>query len=175
MYYKFYLLLLVYYILVLRHNSDLSTCQANYWLMMLKNKSTCLPCHAFNYNSPLIQEWYPLVIDGSLIGSRPLTTAIRIEMCIDRYSANFDCIYFSLSSVLVAKSCYCNGSSLINSRCMCDGYASRSVCVCVCVCVCVPHLYVESQVSLGLLCYFLHMHCVDFDENALFKSSGDIC
>ena len=25
---------------------------------------------------------------------------------------------------------------LINPRCMCEGYGSRSVCVCVCVCVC---------------------------------------
>ena len=66
------------------------------------------------------------------------------------------------------------------------GYGSCSVCVCVCYqpsCH-IPHLYVESWVSLGFLCYFQCMYyvqmehlviCVDFMENALFKISGEIC
>ena len=55
------------------------------------------------------------------------------------------------------------------------------VVLCVCLSVCnrascyIPHLYVENQVSLGFLCWFQRMHCVDFVENALFRSSGDIC
>ena len=64
-----------------------------------------------------------------------------------------------------------------------EGYGTHSVCVCVCVClsVCyhtncyIPRLYVEIKVALSFLCHFLHMHCVDFVENALFRSYGDIC
>ena len=36
----------------------------------------------------------------------------------------------------------------------------------------IPRLYVEIKVALSILC---HMHCVNFTENALFRSSGDIC
>ena len=48
----------------------------------------------------------------------------------------------------------------------------------------IPRLYVESWVSLGFLCCFQRIYwvqmkhlaiCVDFMENALFKSSGEIC
>ena len=54
--------------------------------------------------------------------------------------------------------------------------------VCVCVCACVyyhascytPRLYVENKVPLSFLCRF-HMYSEDFIENALFKSSGNIC
>ena len=70
-----------------------------------------------------------------------------------------------------------------------EGYGSRFVCVCVCVCVCVhvcvyvcyhascyiPHLYVENKVLLSFPCPFLLIYCVDFVENTLFESSGDIC
>ena len=56
------------------------------------------------------------------------------------------------------------------------------LCVCVCVSsVCyhascyIPCLYIEHRVPLGFLWHFQHMYCVDFIENALFKSSGDIC
>ena len=73
------------------------------------------------------------------------------------------------------------------------------VCVCVCVracvrvcmhacvyeCVCyyawyascyIPCLYVENiKAPLSFLCHFLHMYCVDFIKNALFRSSGNIC
>ena len=35
-----------------------------------------------------------------------------------------------------------------------------------------PRLYVENPVSLGFLCCFLHLHCVDFDKNTSFKSYG---
>ena len=35
--------------------------------------------------------------------------------------------------------------------------------------------FVEIQVSLGFPCCFQRMHRVDFTENALFKSSGNIC
>ena len=69
-----------------------------------------------------------------------------------------------------------------------EDYGSRSVCVCVTVCVpvhgvCVcyrascyiPRLYVENRVPLGFLCYSPRMYCVDLVENALFKSSGEIC
>ena len=62
-----------------------------------------------------------------------------------------------------------------------EGYGSHSVCVCLCVCYhtnyCIPclHVYVEIKVVLSFLCHFLHMHCVDFIENALFRSYGDNC
>ena len=52
-----------------------------------------------------------------------------------------------------------------------------SVCVCVCYrasCY-IPRLYVENRVPLGFLCCSPRMHRVDFIENALFKSSGEIC
>ena len=59
------------------------------------------------------------------------------------------------------------------------------LCVCVCVCVCVsvtklaaiyiPGLYVKNKMPLGFPWHFQGMYCVDFVENALFKSSGDIC
>ena len=58
-----------------------------------------------------------------------------------------------------------------------EGYSSRFMCVSVSLlhtsCY-IPHLYVEIKVPLSFLCYFLHMHCVDFVENALFRNSGDI-
>ena len=55
------------------------------------------------------------------------------------------------------------------------------VCLCVCVCVCyhtscyIPHLRVENKVPLGFLWWFQDNHCVAFVENALFRSSGNIC
>ena len=83
---------------------------------------------------------------------------------------------------------------IINPRCMHESNGSRSVrvcvCVCMCVCVCVClsvcvsvtmltatclAFFIEIQVSLGFPCCFQCMHCVDFAEKALFKSSGDIC
>ena len=62
----------------------------------------------------------------------------------------------------------------------CARVTVQSFCVCIlCVCVSVtalaatyPRLYVENPVSLGFLCCFLHLHCVDFDESASFKSYG---
>ena len=77
---------------------------------------------------------------------------------------------------------------IINPRCMCESYGSHSLCVCVCLCVCVSvcvsvtmltatylAFFIEIQVLLGFPYCFQCMHCVDFAENALFKSSGDIC
>ena len=58
-----------------------------------------------------------------------------------------------------------------------DGYGSCSVCLCVCYrasCY-IPRLYIESRVPLGFLCCSQHMYCVDFVEDALFKSSSEIC
>ncbi len=54
------------------------------------------------------------------------------------------------------------------------GYSSRSVCVYLCYpSNCSLDLYIENKVPLGFSC---HMICVDFVENALFKSHfGDIC
>ena len=55
------------------------------------------------------------------------------------------------------------------------------VCVCVCLSVCchtncyIPRLYVENMLPLSFLWRFQDMYCVDFIENALFISSGDIC
>ena len=60
--------------------------------------------------------------------------------------------------------------------------------MCVCVCesewvsvyvfyhasCCMPHLYTGNNVPLSFLHRFLLMHCVDFAENTLFRSSGDI-
>jgi hypothetical protein len=59
------------------------------------------------------------------------------------------------------------------------GYGSRSMCVCLSV-----HYqanchklgsYVENKVPLGFPWQSQRMYCVDFVENVLFKSSGDIC
>ena len=56
-----------------------------------------------------------------------------------------------------------------------EGYGS--VCVCVCVYVChhascfVPRLCIENTVLLSFLWRSQDMHCVDFVEIALFKSS----
>ena len=62
-------------------------------------------------------------------------------------------------------------------RCMRKGYGSRSVCECVCYRASsyIPCLYVENKVPLGFLWHFQDMRCVALIENALFKSSGDIC
>ena len=80
---------------------------------------------------------------------------------------------------------YMINNLVVNPRRMREGYGSRFVCVCVCVSVCVcvcyhtscyiPHLYIDIKVPLGFLWRFQDTHCVDFIENALFKSSGDIC
>ena len=78
---------------------------------------------------------------------------------------------------------YCIRKNIITPRHMREGYGSHRVCVCVCVCVCmchhtscyIPCLYVENKVQLGFLWRFQDMHCVALVENALFKSSGDIC
>ena len=66
---------------------------------------------------------------------------------------------------------------IINPRRMREGYSSRSVCVSVCYhasCY-IPRLYVENKVPLAFLWHFQRMYCVDFVENALFKTSGNIC
>ena len=61
------------------------------------------------------------------------------------------------------------------------GYGSRSVCLSVCLSVCylsnchILGLHIENKVPLGFSWQSQHMYCVDFVENALFKSSGDIC
>ena len=64
-----------------------------------------------------------------------------------------------------------------------EGCSSRSVlCVCVCVCVCyhtnyyVPRLYVEIKVALTWfpVSFSTQADCVDFIENALFRSFGNI-
>ena len=57
------------------------------------------------------------------------------------------------------------------------------LCVCLSVCLSVCYhsncrilgLYVENKVLLGFSWQSQRMYCVDFVENALFKSSGDIC
>ena len=71
--------------------------------------------------------------------------------------------------------------AFINPQHMREGYGSLFVCVSVCMSVCyhascyIPCLYVENTVPLSFLQRSQDMHCVDFVENALFKSSGDIC
>ena len=56
------------------------------------------------------------------------------------------------------------------------GACANVTVVILCVCVCLlPSLYVESWVPLGFLCCSQHMYCVDFVENTLFNSSGEIC
>ena len=66
--------------------------------------------------------------------------------------------------------------------CVCVHACVCVLCVCVCECVCyhascyIPRLYVENiKAPLSFLCNFLHMYCVDFIENALFRSSSNIC
>ena len=38
-----------------------------------------------------------------------------------------------------------------------------------------PRLYIENMVLLSFLWHVLDMFCVDFFENTLLRSSGDIC
>ena len=56
-----------------------------------------------------------------------------------------------------------------------EGYSNRSVCVSVTTLAATCLIYVEIKVPLSFLCHFLHMHCVIFVDNALFRNSGDIC
>ena len=69
---------------------------------------------------------------------------------------------------------------LINPRRIREGYGSCSMYECVCVCyhascyMYIPGLYDINTVPLGFLRHLQGMHCVDFIENASFKSSGDI-
>ena len=63
---------------------------------------------------------------------------------------------------------------IIDPWLMHKGYGSRCVCVLRTSCY-IPRLYVENKVPLGFLWRFQDTHCVIFVENALFKSSGDIC
>ena len=69
--------------------------------------------------------------------------------------------------------------SLTLGACMREGYGSRSVCVCVCVCYhasCyIPGLYDANKAPLGFSRHLQGMNCVDFVENASFKSFGNIC
>ena len=39
----------------------------------------------------------------------------------------------------------------------------------------IPGLYIENKVPLDFLRHFQDINCVDFIENALFESVGDIC
>ena len=72
-------------------------------------------------------------------------------------------------------------ANIVNPRRMREGYGSLRVSRCVCLSVCylascfIPRLYVENMVPLSFLWPSQDMHCVDFVEIALFKSSGDIC
>jgi hypothetical protein len=67
---------------------------------------------------------------------------------------------------------------IINPRRAC---AKRVTVVILCVCYCSNYhilglyMYVANKVPLGFSWQSQHMYCVDFVENALFKSSGDIC
>ena len=57
-----------------------------------------------------------------------------------------------------------------------EGYSSHFVCVSVTTLAAAYLIYyVEIKMPLSFLCHYLHMHCVDFVENALFRSSDDIC
>ena len=59
---------------------------------------------------------------------------------------------------------------------MVEGYSSNSACTaCVCYHACCYVPGAHGKVPLGFLWYFQDMNCVDFVENAIFKSSGDIC
>ena len=73
----------------------------------------------------------------------------------------------------------CSGAEkhcIINPRRMREGYSSHCVCVSVATLTATYLVFfVEIQMSLSFLCSFQHMHCVDFVESDLFKSSGDVC
>ena len=73
---------------------------------------------------------------------------------------------------------------VINPRRACARVTVLVPCVCVCVSVCLSVTtltatyliyYVEIKVALSFLRHFLHMHCVDFIENVLFRNYGNIC
>ena len=62
----------------------------------------------------------------------------------------------------------CIKLTIINPWHILKGYGSRFMCMSVCLCICyhancyIPNFFVEIQVSLGFLCCFQRMHCVDF-------------
>ena len=69
-------------------------------------------------------------------------------------------------------------SEVVNPHRMREDCSNHCVCVSVCLvgnCYIPRVFFVEIQVSLGFLCCFQRKYCVDLVENALFKSSGDIC
>ena len=63
----------------------------------------------------------------------------------------------------------------INPRRMRHRVTVVVVCVCYHTNCYIPRLYVENKVPLGFSWRFQDMHCVEFVENTLFKSSGNIC
>jgi hypothetical protein len=67
------------------------------------------------------------------------------------------------------------GNSLTLGAHALKGYSSRSVPVCYHFNYHILGLYVENKVLLGFSWQFQYVICVDFVENTLFKSSGDIC
>ena len=77
----------------------------------------------------------------------------------------------------IPRHCFTPKKSLliINPQRMREGYGSRSVCVCYRASGYILRLYVENKVPLGFLWHFQDMHCLAFIENALLKSSDDIC
>ena len=87
-------------------------------------------------------------------------------------TGSYNCASKILSAALSAQ-------VIINPRRAC---AERVTVVILCICYhsnChIPGLYVENKVSLGFSWPSQRMYsknCVDFVENALFKSSGDMC
>ena len=65
--------------------------------------------------------------------------------------------------------------AIINPWRMREGYGSPFVHICYHTSCHIPRLYIDNKVPLNFLWLSQDMYCVDFVENALFKSSGHIC
>ena len=70
---------------------------------------------------------------------------------------------------------FCDDDNIINPQCMHESYGSGSVCVSYRASCYICYICIESQVLLGHQYRSQRMCCVDFIENALFESSGNIC
>ena len=116
-----------------------------------------------------------------LVGIRVRTVKVMVSHCPCVCVFSIKLQYYASEKIMLI----CQSRPLVQFLTL--GACTRVTVVVLCVClsvrlsVCyrasgyIPRLYVENKVPLGFLWCFQDMQCVAFVENALFKSSGDIC